>query len=129
MDSTRDILLNLYLDVEDMSNEEVNAYLVKMGKDPAKIKADAENLIKKLRAKNKINKGKNYIELFKQIMEQINKGFNIPNMEEGLQADIQFQYNKLKSTNEEDFFELMEDATKLKLMRYLKERGRVAGGK
>jgi hypothetical protein len=123
MDATKEMLLNLYLDTEDMNNEDVNSYLNEMGKDIAKIEADAVYLIKKLRAKNKIKKGKNYTEMFKKMLDQLNNGSNIPGMEEELQADIQFQYNNLKSLNEEDLFELMEDATKLKILRYLKEKG------
>lgn len=121
MNSTREIILDLYLNFDDMSREEVHSYLNNVGIDAIKIETDARALVKKLRVKNKIKKGEAYVNKFKELLSVIKNGQYIDDMEEDLQSEIQFQYNKLKNLNEEDIFEKMEDITKLKLMKYFKK--------
>lgn len=121
MNSTREIILDLYLNFDDMSREEVHSYLNNVGIDAIKIETDARALVKKLRVKNKIKKGEAYVNKFKELLSVIKNGQYIDDMEEDLQSEIQFQYNKLKNLNEEDIFEQMEDITKLKLMKYFKK--------
>lgn len=104
-----------------MSREEVHSYLNNVGIDAIKIETDARALVKKLRVKNKIKKGEAYVNKFKELLSVIKNGQYIDDMEEDLQSEIQFQYNKLKNLNEEDIFEQMEDITKLKLMKYFKK--------
>ncbi|MBK8946951.1 MAG: hypothetical protein IPM32_17020 [Ignavibacteriae bacterium] len=121
MVSKKGDLLEFYLDDEEMNEEEVNTYLFDIGKDPVKLKTEALKFVKKLEAENKIKEGKIYLSNLKEVLNKILKGEFLQDFDDGIRSKIQFQFNKQHNNQDADLESLLDQQSKLEIIKYLKK--------